>query len=594
MKKFLIGLSVLIVLVVLVMRGIPYLINLYLNDNADRIVTNMITRTSDFGNHEVSFGEIKLNYNYSGTFLKIKNIKVSPSDSLDDKTVKVNLVADQINVTGFKWFPFLFQNTLSIDSALLDNIHIISSGPPIDSLFNEPRKPKSKKNKDYDLIEVENFELKNFSFEVENNLYDSIRMSLINMNVQLKTFQLTKEDLNDPKSLFHLGMAYGSIEEAEFHFDKFRQSIKVKDIELDTRQKSMNFGYLGLLNKLDKFVYTSLFKERQGWLQIDNAELQMRGVNFGNYFRNGVVEIDSIYANNFHLEVFTDKRIPEDFQKRPQMIHQIFKNLKQFFHVEHLLIDNAYIKIEEKPDNKSPRTGHIFFSDLNAHITNVSNYIERRGTNRTISIEAAAKLMGEGPLNATIKYDLEDPEGKFTLKGTLGRMDIRKLNTMIEPEAKASLKSGTIDRLDFNILANDFDGSGELIIRYRGLEIELLNRDFQHDQNLIRKVGSFLANKVIIKSNNPKTNGELVKGNVYFIRIPNKSMFNYWWQLIFSGLKSTITGDDIEEMRKKELAKRAKAKDSKEAATPKKDSENKKSMTNKEKRQARKEKKESN
>lgn len=593
MKKILIGLFVFIILLLLVMRGIPYLINLYLNDNADRIVTNMITRTSDFGNHEVSFGEIKLNYNYSGTFLKIKDIKVSPSDSLDDKTVKVNLVADQVNITGFKWFPFLFQNTLSIDSALLDNIHIISSGPPIDSLFREPRKPKSKKSKDYDLIAVEDFELKNFSFEVKNNLYDSIRMSLINMNVQLKTFELTKEDLQDPKSLFHLSMAHGSIEEAEFHFDKFRQSIKVKDIELDTRQRSMNFGYLGLINKLDKFEYTSLFQERQGWMNIDNAKLQMRGVNFGNYFRKGIVEIDSIYANNLNMEVFTDKRIPEDIQKRPQMIHQIFRNLKQLFHVEHLLIDNAYIKIEEQPDNSSPRTGTIFFSDLNAHVTNVSNFIDRRGANRTISIVAAAKLMGEGPLNATIKYDLEDLEGKFTLNGTLGRMDIRKLNSMIEPEAKASLKSGTIDRLDFNILANDYDGSGELIIRYRGLEIELLNRDFQHDQNLIRKVGSFLANKVIIKSNNPKKNGELIKGNIYFIRIPNKSMFNYWWQLIFSGLKSTITGDQIEEMKKKELAKRNKANDSKETAPSKKDPEDKKSMTNKEKRQLRKGKKES-
>jgi len=35
-------------------------------------------------------------------------------------------------------------------------------------------------------------------------------------------------------------------------------------------------------------------------------------------------------------------------------------------------------------------------------------------------------------------------------------------------------------------------------------------------------------------------------------------MSAYLWKLIFSGLKSTLTGDDIEEMKKKEQARVAK------------------------------------
>jgi hypothetical protein len=213
--------------------------------------------------------------------------------------------------------------------------------------------------------------------------------------------------------------------------------------------------------------------------------------------------------------------------------------------------------VEERPANASNRFAHLFFSDVNAHVTNVSNYLERRGKNRTISIDTDARLMGEGLLKAAIRYDLEDEQGKFTMKGTLGKMDLRRLNTMIEPEAKASIKSGTLNRLDFNILGNDYSGEGELIIRYDDLKLELLNKNYEHDNKFLKKVGAFLANTIVIRSSNPKKNGNLKKGSIYFIRENHKSMFAYWWKLIFSGLKSTLSGDDLAELKKKEADRRS-------------------------------------
>jgi hypothetical protein len=554
MKKLLIAVTIIAIVGFFAFKSIPTLVNTYLNSNADRLVSNMITRTSSFGEHEVTFGDISLNYDYSGTFLKIKNIKVTPSESLGKDRIKVNLTIDHLDVTGFKWFPFLFRNTITVDSALLDNIKIISSTPPWDSLFNEPKKPK-KEGKDYDLIEVKIFSLKDFSVEIKNNVYDSVRISLVNMNVNAKEFRLTKEDIENPASLFEVEMIHGSISKAQFHFDKFRQYTLVEDIEFDTNTKKMSIGNIGLHNKLDRYAYTSLFKERQTWIDISKAKMELSGVNFGSYLKNGIVEIDTLHSDGLQLELFLDKRKKEDFKKRPQMIHKTMENLKQIIHIEHLFINNSYIKIEERPDNGAPRSGFLYFSDINAHITNVSNFVERRGKNRMMEMDLAAKLMGEGPLTANVKFDLENPKGEFTLKGTLGRINLSSLNTMIEPEAKVKLKSGIINRLDFNIIANDYDGSGELIVRYENLEVELLNKDFEADEQIFRKIGSFLANRIVIKSNNPTKNGEVKKGNVYFIRETHKSMFAYWWKLIFSGMKSTLTGDSMEAMRKKALEK---------------------------------------
>jgi hypothetical protein len=556
MKKILIAFTVIFIIGFFAFKSIPTVVNKYLNSNADRLISNMITRTSSFGEHEVTFGDISLNYDYFGTYLKIKNIKVTPSENLGKERITVNLTVDNIDLTGFKWFPFLFRNTISVDSAILDNIKVISSSPPWDSLFNEPKKPKNKNGKEYDLIEVKNFSLKDFSVQIKNNLYDSVRVSLVNMNVNAKEFRLTKEDIENPKALFDVEMIHGSIEKAQFHYDKFRQSTLVKDIVFDTKTKKMSFGYIGLHNKLDRYAYTSLFPERQSWIDISKTKMELAGVNFGSYLKKGIVEVDTLTANGLHLELFVDKRKKEDLNKRPQMIHQTIENLKQIIHIEHLFINDSYIKIEERPDNASPRAAFLYFSDINAHITNVSNFVERQGKNRMLEMNLSAKLMGEGPLTANVKFDLEKPDGRFTLKGTMGKMNLKALNSMIEPEAKVGLKSGMINRMDFNILANDYDGSGELIIRYENLEVELLNKDYESDEKVLRKIGALLANKIIIKSNNPNKKGEVQKGNVYFIRESHKSMFAYWWKLIFSGMKSTITKESMEEMKQKALDKK--------------------------------------
>ncbi|MFD2199937.1 hypothetical protein [Shivajiella indica] len=598
MKKFWILLIGFFILILLILRGIPFLINQYLNANADRIVTNLITRTSFFGGHEISFGNIRLDYNYFGTYLKIENIRVFPSKELAEDDIKVDLTIDNLNVTGFQWSDFFMRNSISVDSALINNIRVVSSGPPIDSLDLKPKKkPKKEKSKDYDLIEVKHFDLNKLNIEVVNNLYDSVRISLKDMDLHANNFQLTKEDIEDPKSLFHVDWVKGSIQGAEFHFDKFRQYAKVEGITLDTKANTMSIGYLGLLNKLGRYEYTSQFADRQSWTQITEAQMDMKGVHFSSFFRKGIVEIDTVYANNMHVEIFVDKRKPEDLEKRPQMVHQIFGNLRQIIHIDHTFIKNGYLKIEERPDNKSPRSGYLYFSDMNAHAINVSNYIEKRGENKLLRLEASGKLMGLGLLNAVVQYDLENVKGNFSLKGSLGKMDLTSLRTMIEPQAKASIKSGQLNNLSFDIQGNDYDGTGKLTFLYENLEVELLNQDFERDRNVFRQIGAFIANNVVIKSNNPKKNGETMSGTVYYIRDTHKSMFSYWWKLIFSGLKSTLTGDDLEKLKKKELERvsgdNGPKNTEKESNAQNKSRPQEEKLSRKEKREARKESKKS-
>src|SRR5690606_4899438 len=103
-KKALKIILLLAILVVLIISGIPYLINLYLNANAETIVSGMITRTSDFGGHEVRFGQIHFNYNFRGTFLHLSDVRINPGQEVSGKDkINFNLSLDQVSLTGFSW-----------------------------------------------------------------------------------------------------------------------------------------------------------------------------------------------------------------------------------------------------------------------------------------------------------------------------------------------------------------------------------------------------------------------------------------------------------------------------------------------------------
>jgi hypothetical protein len=562
-KLFIFLLSV-VLLLGFAARGIPWLINWYLNNNANRIVTNMITRTNTFYGHEISFGKIVLDYNYSGTYLTIDSIYIGQSEGMEAGRTVVLAEIHKLQVSGFKWRAFLLENSIQVDTALLHGVSIRSFTPSLDSLIADVQthqaQKKSKKkeeSKDYEVIQVDFFELQDLSIRAFNKETDSLRLALVDLDLQIHDFQLSKEDLNNPKSLFSVKDIHGTIESIELHVDDYRQYIVSNAIELDTRKQFFTIGYAGLLHKFGKYEFTGLFEERKAWIQLDSLQLELKGFNFMKYFKESVIEVDTVFAKGLILETFLDKRKKENFNKRPPLIHVLLGDLNQAFHINQVVFEEGKIIIEERPDNQAPHSGSLYFSSLNGSIQNISNMPENRGDNNWLTVDASAKLMGEGSLQALIRYDLVHPDGRFTLRGTLRNQPLASLNRMIEPEAKASIKSGIVQRLDFNIAGNEYEGTGDLIVRFDDLTLELLNQDFKADNNLWRKIGAFLANKLVVRGSNPSKNGNLREGEVYYLRERHKSIFNYWWHLIFSGLRSTITGEDQAKLKEKQVEKRS-------------------------------------
>ena len=148
--------------------------------------------------------------------------------------------------------------------------------------------------------------------------------------------------------------------------------------------------------------------------------------------------------------------------------------------------------------------------------------------------------MDLAPLDVDWTFNLLDKNGKFNVRGTLGKIDAKKLNELTEPMGPASIKEGMINNLAFNLNGNNYDMDGDVTFLYENLKVTLLEKDDKEPTKMEKaRTMSFLAN-LIIKNDNPKKKEEPRKTKPHFDRDTNRSIFHLTWKTLFKGVRETV------------------------------------------------------
>ncbi|HSJ66070.1 MAG TPA: hypothetical protein VK921_00240 [Anditalea sp.] len=546
-KKIAVFIIVAVVIVLLIFRGLPLAINSYLNNNAEKIVTDMIIRTPDFGDHKVEFGHILFDFNFRGTFLELGDIRITPNENIPEEKIKIDLVLQNAYLTGFSWMSFYLDNSIILDSAYLENVKVETKTPPFDSL--QMAQEVERKGENYDIISVKRVRFNRLSYINLDSYNDSVRMSINDLTVSANHFELSEADIDDPNALFKVGLVEGYMDMASFHFNEYRNAFYFRDLSFNSEEHHLLIGGLELDNKLERYEYINQFDYETDWIELEQGELEVNGFNFETFFRKGIIQTELINAKDLVINVFRDKRKIEDKARRPDMVQTRILGIPKDININELRLENGFVGYQERPDTDAPRAGAIHFADINASISNITNIESQLDQNNIMEVNATGKIMGEGTVDMTVLFTLDDPDQGFHMKGSVGAMSLEALNDMIGPETRIGINAGQLDNLFFNIYANNLEGTGDLIMKYRDLKIKILDKNYQDKQNIFRRAGAFLANTFVVQNNNPKKNGELAEGKVYYKRDPSKFIFNYWWELLLSGMMSTLSGDTEADMR---------------------------------------------
>lgn len=316
-----------------------------------------------------------------------------------------------------------------------------------------------------------------------------------------------------------------------------RYRLHVGKIRFTGRDNSFYIGSLRFVPQLSESEFAASFPT-----QKDRYDLMLEGISLRNINRGAIwhkrIEADSLIINKSSFKIFRDLSYPRDTISRvgkyPQ---QQLMGLPVPVLIKKMVLVHSYIEYKEK-NAKSDSAGRVKFFDVSATIDNVTNMKSAIARNNRCVVFFKSMFLNKAPANAKLVMLLKDPQGKFSIEGNIGRIDVASLNPLTEPMGLARMDKGNIDRLHFNFSCTDSSSEGKLEMLYNGLKISLLKKDKEENKYDKKGLASLAAN-IILKGSNPGSDGKTREEDVHFRRLLNRSMFNLIWKTIFTGVKQT-------------------------------------------------------
>lgn len=238
---------------------------------------------------------------------------------------------------------------------------------------------------------------------------------------------------------------------------------------------------------------------------------------------------------NFSVESYRDKRQPFLKDHRTPLPVELLADMPFGFAIDTVSIENSYASYEEFPE-KNDFPGKVAFENLNASL-----YYIARPMQQAPVMEARAMLMGKGKLLASFRFPRE-AGGRYTVRGSLKDFELPAINPMLESEAKMKIETGYLQALNFEFGYNDTRSEGALSMDYRDLKIAALQADQPKKKAGLK---SMIVNLLLVRKEEPGQPEQYHKeGTIGFTRDQKRSIFNYWWKSLLSGIKEAhLSGD---------------------------------------------------
>jgi hypothetical protein len=335
-------------------------------------------------------------------------------------------------------------------------------------------------------------------------------------------------------------------------FNKTARTLSIDSIFITPQYDKLAFGR-ALGYEMDRFEGVIPF-------------IKMRKFDFT--FQDTLVLRAEKSSTQFFVKVFRDKRLP-DKKTYKNLPMEALRQMSLGLQLDTVTVLKSYVSYEEV-SKEAPSGFTTFFDNLEAVLLHIDN-INPQESGKTI-LRAKSNIMGQGAIELVCIMPWEK-NANYTARGVVRNVSMTKFNDALEPIANIKVESGNLDDLSFKFYFNNLRSEGEISLEYKDLKLVSL-RDDKEIEEIIRKnkwtkkdrddykvnpFKSFLLNTFIIKRNLDEDDPEKVKsGTILYYRNTSKSVFNYLWKSVFSGVKNAYNLDKLQAKEKEKKEKKAK------------------------------------
>jgi hypothetical protein len=382
-----------------------------------------------------------------------------------------------------------------------------------------------------DTISVEHVNLKLINFHKR-------REALVasNTSVWLYDIKIDSASMRDSSRIFFSRNVTVNTEKLVLRNKDRRYDYNFKNIALNSFTQSVQIDEIKMVPAYDEVGFMHQLVTQLDRFDFQFQKIKITGIDFSKLARAALLA-DSLVIAKSSFKLYRDLNVPRDSISRLyQYPHQVIMKIPIDITIKKGVLKNSFIEYKER-NNKTKNSGKVQFYNVSAFLDNITNAKKSLAANNTCVLNFNASFLNRAPIKATLAMHLGDRQGRFSIKGALGAINVTDLNQLTEPMGLAKLEKGNIHKMEFNITGNNYGANGSLLLLYDDLKLSLLKKD--KDDNTYKKKGlaSFAANIIVLNSNPLKDKTR--EAHIDYKRDLNRSFFNLIWKSIFSGIKET-------------------------------------------------------
>lgn len=514
---------------------------------------------------------------------QLKQAIINSSDSLyriEYKNLDVNPINGNLRLVDFKLIPVMeVYEKLKLEEKAPDNIYRLEVDALIiknanakeavstkkltvkDIIIDHPkliitnnRQPYNdtvavvkKKKSPYDLIKDIFSELKintialkdvDFTFINESNKQPK-QTSLRNLDITITDLLIDSLSSMDSTRVYYTKNVDINIKNYKIATPDSLYFLKVDRLNFSTNKNLLSLKNVTLKPRLSKAAFHKKVGISKDRFDLIFNEILIKDMDFDLFLKQQKLYAKSLSINKAKVEVYNNnayKKIRKD--KTGKFPHQQLLKLALDIKIAKVNLKNVDISYSEY-DRKSGKTGKIELKNTNGSIKNVANDARSLANNSVMRADLNTRIFGKAHLNLNINFYMSSKIGAFDYSGTIGSFDGRVINQIIKPLGMAEINSVNVQKLIFNIKANQNTARGTVKFYYTDLNVNVLKRE---EDGSLKKQGlvSTITNKFIIEKQNPNKKDEFTVGRVLYTRPYYAGFFNFLWQSLFTGLKESV------------------------------------------------------
>jgi len=537
--------------VFIVLAGIAWLLNVKSRPIlTDRIKTLLYKSTDSL--YTISFTKVSTNV-FTGN-ATLQNVKIIPDTNRFKQLIALKRAPNNLYTVSLKklvvkhFHPLTLyrEKKLQLEEIIFDKPEVTMVNQQF--AFNEGRAPRPIKSP-YDIISkslnefsIKSIRFKDVSFKyINKNVPNSVPFSIDDLNITLTDLLVDSTSAEDPTRFYLLKDIVINLNNYVY-----RTPDKMYDIQLDKldfrattgKLRINSFALVPLHDEMNFGKVAGFAKER---FNIKMSDIMLNGIDLPLYISKQELWAKEMAITNGFVSVFNHNGLPKKHQENKvgKFPHQLLQLLDAPILVQKIQLKDINVNYAVY-NNESNQKGQISFEHTSGIIKNATNLEKIKAINPIMEVNLNTYLFGQGKLDVNFIFDLTAKDGAFSYNGVLHNFNARVLNQITKPLGLVRINRGSVDKLKFNFKANDLGAKGTVAFSYYDLSVALMKNDPEKDHLVTRGFLSFLANALIIKSENPGADGKLVPVTVNYSRPANTSFFNMIWKSLFTGIKYSI------------------------------------------------------